>query len=119
MGAAVLAAAAAGLALAALYLFASGLLGGMLAALVTAGGALVLAGFLALGSRCCRAWHRGARRRRSEGPEELADVLVHLLRRNAKKATLAALVAGVALGVSPQLRRSVIRLLREFSKSKP
>lgn len=116
VGAAVLAAAAAGLALAALYLFTAAILGGMLAALVTAGGALVLGGLLMVGGLCCRVIHHGSPRRRSPQPDELGDIAMHLLRRNAKKASVAALVAGFTLGVSPELRRSLIRILDEFGK---
>ncbi len=113
--AALLAAAAAGLALAALYLFAAGVLGGMLAALVTAGGALILAGLLLLGGCGRRAWHRDSRRRHLD-PGEIGEVLARLLRHNAKKATVGALITGLALGMSPELRRSLLRLLKDLGR---
>lgn len=113
LGAATLGAAAGGLALAALYIFAAGYLGGMLAAVVTAGGALVL-GALLLGIGCGRRAARRGRRRRSADPEELAGLVLQLLRRNPQKAVLAALAGGAALGLSPALRRSLMRLIREL-----
>lgn len=116
LASAMFAAAACAFLLLALYTFAAGILAPMLAALVTAGGALVLGGLLMLGGFCCRSVHRGSRRQHSPDPEELGGMVMHLLRRNAKKATVAALVAGVALGVSPELRRSLIQLLGELGK---
>lgn len=117
-----LGATAAGLALAALYLFTLGFLGPVLSAIVTAGGALVLAGLLLLGGCICRAWHhhvhQGSGGRRSLGAEDIIGTVLQLLRRNPRQATAGALAIGIALGMSPKLRHAVSKLVEEFVESK-
>jgi hypothetical protein len=116
-----LGAAAVALALLALYFFAIGFLGPMLAALVTAGGALVLAGLIMLGGCACRMGHRRARpasgANHSRDPAEIANQAMRFLRRNPKKSVGAALVTGLVLGASPKLRRSLIRVAKELADS--
>ncbi|MGH8274588.1 MAG: hypothetical protein ACRES9_10135 [Gammaproteobacteria bacterium] len=99
----------------ALYIYAAGVLGPMLAAVVTAGGALVLAGLTALGGFTCRTVHRPRQESGTEA-QELGAMAARLVKDNATKATVAALATGFALGVSPRLRRSLLRMLRESQK---
>jgi hypothetical protein len=114
LAAGLLAAAATALFLLALYFFAAGVLGPLLGALVTAGGALVLAGLILAFGSMCRMRHHRPHPRRNAMPQasELGAKAGEMLKDNAPKAAAAAFAAGLALGVSPRLRRSLFRLLR-------
>lgn len=101
---------------AALYLVFTDLLPAWAAALVTGGILLTTAVLILLIARLCRRPRRGRRAAGIEAElENLLDPqLMALLGRNARSATLVALLAGGALGASPELRRSLARLAREL-----
>lgn len=104
---------------AALYLVFAKLLPAWGAALVTGSILLVLALLILLIVRLSR---RPPRKPRASGIEaELESLLdpqlMALLGRNARSVTLVALLAGGALGASPELRRSLARMARELGGS--
>ncbi len=117
-----------GFCLAALYLYLIGLLAPTFAALITAAGALLLGGLLVFfawfACRFCCVRAGGAHKSRkasAQGGEALNSVLLSLatewIASNAKKASLAGLLAGVLAGASPELRRLLIKVLREATSS--
>ena len=116
----------AGLCLAALYLYLIGLFAPEFAALITAGATLFLAGLIALCAwLACRRGCAQKSRKSSEQAEQGEDVLNSVLASlvtdwiaaNAKKATFAGLLAGVATGASPELRHLLMRALRGSGSS--
>jgi hypothetical protein len=110
-----LAAAAVALALLALHSYAAAVLDPTFGALVTDGGALVLAGFVLLGDYFCqRAARKTPQQPSNPDPEDARNIALGFLKRNPKQASAAAAAAGVILGLSPKLRRSLIRLLNEY-----
>ncbi len=113
----------AGLCLAALYLYLIGLFAPEFAALITAGATLFLSGLIALCTwLACR---RGCAQKSSEPAEQgdnvlnsvLASLVTDWIASNAKKATFAGLLAGVATGASPELRHLLMRTLRGSGSS--
>lgn len=118
-----------GFLLAALYLYLIGMLAPPVAALVTAGAALVLSGLVAL-SLWLANRYRFARADRIKTSRDTSDqdigamdsVLVGIatdwIASNAKKASFAGLLAGVLMGVSPEVRQMLILALRGSAKPK-
>ncbi|HEX5314928.1 MAG TPA: hypothetical protein VFX38_08510 [Gammaproteobacteria bacterium] len=124
---ALLLATVAGLCLAALYLYLIGIFIAPFAALLTAAGALFLAGLIALGTwiarTCCEdsggsSRKSGARATSGDGFDSmLLELAAEWIRSNAKGASVAAGLAGLAAGVSPQLRKLLISLLASRGKN--
>lgn len=118
-----------GLCLAALYLYLINVLAPPFAALITAGGTLILCGLVVLFVWLANNYYRAradsvqkTRKTGDRGGDALNSVLVELatdwIASNAKKASFAGLLGGILTGASPELRQMLIRALRGSTSSK-